>query len=121
MLSKKNKETVAELEEFGSLTKIYPAQAEGQQEESAVNVNELVLNLRQIFYALTPIKNKAQISSQMFEKLHQKPVVKSCGIQKIDMSLAFSQSAGGVNGTRYLNFLGFCHLMLSFYEKKMVK
>ena len=29
MLSKKNKETVAELEEFGSLTKIYPAQAEG--------------------------------------------------------------------------------------------
>ena len=57
----------------------------------------------------------------MFEKLHQKPVVKSCGIQKIDMSLAFSQSAGGVNGTRYLNFLGFCHLMLSFYEKKMVK
>ena len=116
MLCKKNKETVAELNEFNSLTRIYPP-----QDESALNVNELVLKLRQIFYALTPIKNKAQISAQMFEKLHQKPVVKSCGVQKIDMSLAFSQSAGGVNGTRYLNFLGFCHLMLSFYEKKLVK
>ena len=58
----------------------------------------------------------------MFEKLYQKPAIKSIsGLQRIDMQLAFSQSAGGVNGVRYLNFLSFCHLMHNFYEKKLVK
>ena len=118
LLAKKSREAVCSLVNFNSLSKIHPAQGES---ESQIDLYAVVRNLRQIFYSITPIKNKSQVSAQMFEKLFLKPVVKNCGLQKIDMSLTFQQATGGVAGIRYLNFLGFCHLMLRFYESKLVR
>jgi hypothetical protein len=58
----------------------------------------------------------------MFEKLFKKPVIKNSGMQKVDMSLAFQASnAGGATASRYVDLLAFCHMMLRFYELKMVK
>lgn len=115
---KKSRETVVELTEFRSLTKIHP-ESEAST-ESAVDIYDLMRKIREIFYSITPIKNKSQASAQMFEKLFAKPVIKASGLQKIDMSLAF-QSLTGTSGVRFVNYLDFCHLMLHFYQNKLVK
>ena len=51
--------------------------------------------LRTVFYSLCPIKKKDQITSQMFEKLYAKPVIKGSGMQKIDLALGFQAATGG--------------------------
>ena len=55
----------------------------------------------------------------MFEKLYNRPTIKGSGMQKIDMVLGF-QSATLSLTNRYVNFLEFCHVMVHFYELKMV-
>ena len=120
LLAKKSKQAVIETTQFGTLTKIHPENHVVQTAETDVDIYNIVLKLRQIFYAITPIKNKATMTSQIFDKLYNKFVIKSTGLQKIDMSLAFQQATGGNQGPRFVNFLGFCHLMNSFYTKKMV-
>lgn len=117
-MTKKSRESVAELTELGSLTKIHPEVI--QQLDGSDDIYPLIRNLRQIFYNITPIKSKATVTAQMFEKLYAKKVVKNCGIQKIDMSLAFQASLGGNTGVRAVNFISFCHIMFKFYEAKMV-
>lgn len=86
LLTKKKRVTVEQTREFGTLTKIHPSEESG---ESAIDMYSLVRQLRTVFYSLTPIKTKAQITSQNFEKLFNKPVVKGTGMQKIEMALAF--------------------------------
>ena len=91
---------MAELDEFRSLTKIHPVE-DG-------SIYSLVKDLRSVFYNLCPIRDKSQISSTIFEKLILKDVVTEYGLMKVDLTLAFQQSAGGA---RYINFIDFCHLM----------
>ena len=48
-------------------------------------------------------------------------MIKGTGcIQKIDMTLSFQAATNGTQGSRQVNFLGFCHLVLKFYKDKMV-
>ena len=70
-LAKKSKETVVETEEYGSLTKIHP-HCNKVSTEGVVDILTTVLNLRQIFYQITPIKSKAAVTPQMFDKLFNK-------------------------------------------------
>jgi len=42
-----------------------------------------------VFYSLCKRNNKVELTSQQFEKLYMKNVIKNSGIQKIDMTLAF--------------------------------
>ena len=85
-LAKKPRDKLEEIDEFGSLTKIHPCDA---GEEAMTDIYTLVHNLRTIFYTITPIKSKTQVTAQMFEKLYKKKVISTSGMQKIDMSLAF--------------------------------
>lgn len=76
MLTKKKRDTVAETPEFGSLTQIHP----DESLEGTVGMYNLVHNLRQVFYNLCKRGNKAEITSQLFEKLYMKPIVQNSGI-----------------------------------------
>ena len=66
-LVKKNRQTVVDLDSFNSLTKIHPDGIE--QRDGATDIYSLVRQMRTIFYAITPIKNKEFCTAQMFEKL----------------------------------------------------
>lgn len=90
-LAKKKHGEIDEIDEFGSLTRIHPHDMNNLEEMTEeTTVFNSILNLRQIFYEITPIKNKTQLSAQMFEKLMKKNVIKNSGlIQKVDLSLCF--------------------------------
>ncbi len=60
-LCKKSRESVQELSEYGSLTKIHPEGIENA--EDAVEIYPLIRNIRDIFYNITPIKNKKVVTS----------------------------------------------------------
>ena len=116
-LAKKDRSEHDEIGEFGCLSKIHPPDSL----QGSVDIYDLVRDLRQLFYNLTPIKNKASITSQVFEKLYNRPLLRNANLQKIDLGLSFQQAAGGAAGQRQLDFIGFCQLMRCFYEAKMVK
>lgn len=60
-LAKKNKSKMEKVNEFRSLTKIYPI---GENE-----VETTLLELRNIFYSIAPVKSKEKINGNNFEKL----------------------------------------------------
>ena len=51
--------TSKDLETFNSLERILPA----KNDPGASAMNELVVNIRELFYKLTPVKNKAALSN----------------------------------------------------------
>ena len=95
-LVRKSRDTVTETDEFRSLTKIHPATSEDE------SIYSLIRDLRTIFYSLCSIRDKSQISSTQFEKLLPKQVIKSHGLMKIDLTLAFQN---GAQGARSINFI----------------
>ncbi len=70
-----------DLDQFESLTKIYPSENS--------DLSEVVVNLQQIFYAITKIKAKDKLSSQQFEKLAEKTFFSVLELRKVDLSLCF--------------------------------
>ena len=84
-LAKKKRDSLADISEFGCLTQIHP---DGDY-EAAVDMFDLVTKLRTIFYSLCKRNDKTGITSQQFERLYNKNVIKNSGVQKIDLTLAF--------------------------------
>ena len=70
-----------------------------------------------MFYGICTLRDKGKITSSLFEKLIAKKVIKNQGLMKVDLSLGFQN---GAKCARQVNFLEFCHIMLRFYEAKMV-
>ena len=79
-LATKSREQLAESTEFRSLQKVCPT---GNSE-----VYESLIAIRTLFYSLTPIKNKAQLTLQGFEKLHQRPAIAAI-ISKFELTKEF--------------------------------
>lgn len=78
-------------------------------------------NLRQVFYDLCKRGNWSEITLPLFEKLYNKPIVSNTCIQRIDMTLAYQAATFGTSGgDKPIKFLNFMHLMLKFYELKVV-
>ena len=75
LLAKKSRDTLSGLQQFKSLAKVHPI-----EREDGEDMYSLVCNLRQVFLNITPIRNKSQVSAQMFEKLFNKREIKSKGI-----------------------------------------
>lgn len=60
--------TIASIDTFNSLSHIHP------KEDGAQPLNHILQQLRQLFYKLTPIKEKRFITSGAYEKLHKLPL-----------------------------------------------
>ena len=119
-LARKKRSTLDETDEFGCLSRLHPTDVADYENSEQDGLHGTILNLRKIFYTITPIKDKTKVTAQMFEKLMNKSVIKNTGaIQKVDLSLCF-QSYCGVGGPRFIDFIGFCGLMVKFYNEKMV-
>ena len=82
---------------------------------------DLTVKLRKIFYSLCKRNDKTGLTSQLFEKLYNRNVIKNSGVQKIDLTLAFqAATVGTAGGQRSVNLINFFHLMLKFHELKLV-
>ena len=80
-LACQSREQLAENTEFRSLTKVCPVEAGG-------DVHENMVALRAVFYSLTPIKNKALLTLQGFEKLHSRPSI-SAAMTRFELQTEF--------------------------------
>ena len=77
---------MADTVDFRSLSKLSPG------EESSVN--EAMITLRAVFYSLTPIKNKANLTLQGFEKLASRAAI-SGSPEEIRTVWEYRNSLGG--------------------------
>jgi hypothetical protein len=114
-LCKKKKESIEEIDEWESLSKIHP-----NEDCESSQMYFITQNLRELFYAIAAVKNKSTISTGCFEKLSKTNfIAKSLGLQKIDLTLIFQSTSNQLPyNSREINFIEFCNLMLAFYMKK---
>ena len=78
---------------------------------------QLVVNIRELFYKLTPVKNKATLSNGQFEKLIKHPLFsKKLKMQYFDLGLIFTQVTGNKNSVNLCEFLP---VLLAVYEQKI--
>lgn len=72
-LARKPFSKVKEINDYGCLHRIHPL-------GSDTDLFDMVNTLRDLFYQLTSIKNKAFINSSQFEKLSNIDIIKECGV-----------------------------------------
>jgi hypothetical protein len=111
-LCMKKTSTISEIDCLGSLTKILP----NSSDEEASSLNACVHALRQLFYRLAPIKNKASINSGNFEKLVTSKPIADRDLKKYDLNLIFQQES---QSQKQVYFLDFCFILLSLWTKKV--
>ena len=121
-LAEKKFTTIQETESFRSLTRVHPTQGEPDPADESEYVYQICEIMRKVYYSLTPLKNKAFMTAQNFEKIMQKGIVASKmaknGYQKVDLAISFQTASGN---QRNVDFLGFCFVMSKFYEEKVTK
>ena len=92
-LAKKKYSTIKETEAFKSLTRVHPSQGDPDPADESECVYQLCELMRKAYYSLTPLKNKAFITAQNFEKIIAKGIVASKmvknGFLKVDLSIFF--------------------------------
>ena len=69
---------------FNSLTRIYPFTEEGHE-----YVYSNISRLRNLFYHLTGPKDRQLLTSSKFEALYKSRFIKSCEMQRIDLTILF--------------------------------
>lgn len=79
MISLANTKDLTSVTKFGSLTNIFPNKEN--------TMTRTVTDLQKLFSSTSRIREFGKVSSQAFEKLAEKPLLKQLGLQKIDLGL----------------------------------
>ena len=105
------KKDISSVEQFNSLSQIYPS-----SEDEGAEVNRIMCDLQKLFYKSAKLRQKHQVSSQAFEKLAEHAFFKKLDLKKVDLSLSFQAAT---NNAKAVEFLDFCEMMHKFYQTKV--
>ena len=95
------KSELAEVEDtFKSYTRVLPC------DDHAHNlVGETMHYIRLLFYKLCSIRDKINLNSTQFEKMHVYKNLKACGLQRVNLSLLFQKHSNKEKTIELLKFV----------------